>query len=295
MINQRIDNFIRSKFNTIPKNKLYKIIRIGYIKVNKKKIKPNYKLQLGDILHIPYFLVQKKNNNHIILNEKIKKKILSSIIYEDKYLLIINKPSGIAVHGGSGLNFGIIESLRLLKLNYKYLELIHRLDRNTSGILMLAKKKSSLTYLHQQFRNQIIKKKYIALVHGNWLKKKIIVDQPLIKKIHNGKKIVTVDKNGKDSKTIFTLKKNFFSNAMVTIEPKTGRTHQIRVHLAYIGYPIIFDHDYGNKLLDCEINKNYHSQHMLLHAVSVMFYHPYNNKKTYVYAPLEKRFKKYLK
>ncbi|MCW5197204.1 RluA family pseudouridine synthase [Buchnera aphidicola] len=292
--NQRIDNFIRSKIYKISKNTLYKIIRIGIIKINKKKVQPNYKLKIGDILYIPNYLIKKYNQKNITLDEKIKNKILSSIIYEDKYLLIINKPTGIAVHGGSGLKFGIIESLRLLKPNIKYLELVHRLDRHTSGILILAKKKSALKYLHEQFRNQIIIKKYIALIHGNLSKKKEIVQQPLIKNKYHKKKIVQIHNQGKKSKTIFILKKNFISYAMVSIYPKTGRTHQIRVHASYIGHPIIFDHDYGNKFLDLKINPNYQIQNMLLHASKIIFYHPQSHQKTCIYVPLGKRFKKYL-
>ncbi|CAL4321762.1 RluA family pseudouridine synthase [Buchnera aphidicola] len=295
MINQRIDNFIKSQFRKIPKGLLYKIIRIGRIRVNKKRVKPDYKLKIGDILRIPPFH-EKKIKKNITINLNIKKKLLSSILYEDEYLLVINKPPGIAVHGGSGLNFGIIEGFRLLKEKYQYLELIHRLDKNTSGILMLAKKKSCLKNIHEQFRKKIIEKQYIALVHGKWKDNIRIISKPLIKnKLFNGKKHVTISCNGKQSKTIFIVKKRFDLNTMLLIIPKTGRTHQIRVHAAYAGHPIIFDNYYGNKKLDYQINQKYQHEKILLHAIKISFFHPLSKKKIYIKAPLENRFKKYLK
>ncbi|CAL4321583.1 RluA family pseudouridine synthase [Buchnera aphidicola] len=294
--NQRIDNFIRSNFYRTPKSLLYKMIRLGKIKINQRKITPCYKLQLGDILQISNIYLQEKKSKTLFLNKEFKKKLLSCILYEDKYLLIINKPSGIAVHGGSGLKFGIIEGLRILNPQDKYLELVHRLDRNTSGVLIIAKKKSSLKNLHEQFRMQKIQKKYLALTHGVFLKNKIIVSQPLVKKkLQNGKKIVTINQNGKKSISIFKVKKKFDYTTLVSITPKTGRTHQIRVHSAYIGYPIIFDHDYGNKILDKKIQKDNILQKILLHAKKITFNHPNNHKKITIFAPLEKRFQEYLK
>ncbi|QCI27228.1 RluA family pseudouridine synthase [Buchnera aphidicola] len=293
---QRIDNFIRKKFQKISKNKLYKIIRIGCIKVNQKKTFPSYKLKINDTLS--YFKdIQLKENKYgnIILSKNIKKKILSSILFEDNDLLVINKPSGIAVHGGSGLKFGIIEIFRILKPKCKFLELIHRIDRDTSGILMLAKKKSILRDIHKQFREKKIFKKYIAIVHGILnINKQHIFASLKKNKLKNGIKIVKIDPLGQKSLSIIKVKKRFNENTLIEIIPKTGRTHQIRVHCAYIGYPIIFDNIYGNHELDYNIHLKKKYKKILLHANEIRFYHPKQKKQYFLNAPLRNRFKIFL-
>ncbi|CAL4042927.1 Ribosomal large subunit pseudouridine synthase C [Buchnera aphidicola (Takecallis arundicolens)] len=287
---QRIDNFIRKKFQKITKNTLYKMLRTGYIKINSKKIKPYYKIQTGDIVSYTKKLELKKNKN-LILNNIIKKKFYSYILFEDRDLLIINKPTGIAVHGGSGVKFGIIEIFRSLKENYRILELIHRIDRNTSGILMLSKKKSVLKNIHQQFQEKKVYKSYTAIVHGVLKINKQHISIPLSKKkLQNGQKIITTDPFGKEALSIFKIKKRFDKNTLVEIIPKTGRTHQIRVHAAYIGHPIVFDNIYGNNLLDRKINFKKKNKKILLHASKITFHHPRNYKKYYIYAPIANRF-----
>ncbi|CAL4321800.1 RluA family pseudouridine synthase [Buchnera aphidicola] len=292
---QRIDNFLIKKFKNIPKSKLYNIIRRGKIRINKKRVKPKYKLKIGDIVKIPPLKIQKVNSRKKKIDKKYCKIILKNTLYEDKHILIINKISGISVHGGSGINFGIIEILRLLKPQEKYLELIHRLDRYTSGILMIAKKKSSLLYFHKKFREKNIQKEYIAIVHGNVFFKKKTVNNFLLKKnVLNKKKIVIVNNTGKLSKTIFIKKKTTLNFSLISIVPCTGRMHQIRVHAAYIGHPIVFDDRYGKKFLDKKImfNKN---NNLLLHAKKITFIHPISKKKITISAPLDKKFKKIIK
>ncbi|CAL4321618.1 RluA family pseudouridine synthase [Buchnera aphidicola] len=293
---QRIDNFICSKFQKTKKNLLYKLIRKGFIKINQKKILPYYKLKSGDILSYPDILKLKNTSNiSHMLNKKLKKKLLSCILYEDDYLLIINKPSGIAVHGGSGLKFGIIEIFRYLKPECHFLELIHRIDRDTSGVLMLAKKKMALRSLHEQFRNNEIQKQYFALLHGHLKNKNLVIKTPLKKKIiKNKKKIISVNNDGKKSISIFKVKKKLKSSTIVYITPKTGRTHQIRVHASYIGHPIIFDPIYGNYILDNNIDKKYKKKKLLLHALSIKFQHPKNFQKCLIHAPISNRFKKHV-
>lgn len=289
---QRIDNFICKEFQKMSKNTLYKMLRVGDIKINNKKVQPYYKLQTGDI--VSYLKrIELKIKKNTKLDNKLKKKILSCIIFEDDDLLIINKPTGIAVHGGSGLKFGIIEIFRALKPNYYFLELIHRIDRNTSGILMLAKTKYTLKNIHQQFREQKIFKIYTAIIHGV-LNINQYVSTPLHKKIRNGKKIIITHQVGKKSTSIFKIKKKLNNNTLVEIIPKTGRTHQIRVHAAYIGHPIVFDTIYGNTILDNNIDVNQKHKKILLHASKIIFYHPNNHRKYHIHAPLANRFRRFI-
>ncbi|QIQ41933.1 MAG: 23S rRNA pseudouridine(955/2504/2580) synthase RluC [Buchnera aphidicola (Microlophium carnosum)] len=294
MLNQRIDNFMRSRFKNVPKSMLYRIIRTGKIRVNKKRIKPNYKLKIGDILKIPPIKISYNIKNTFIPFNQAKN-LLNSILYEDNHLLIINKPSGIAVHGGSGLNFGVIEYFRKLRPLDKFLELVHRIDRETSGILMLAKKRTSLASLHQQLREKKIKKEYLALVHGSWPIQIKTISEPLLKvKLKNKQKIVLIDKKGKPSETYFQIKKKFSSSTLLLIIPKTGRTHQIRVHTLHAGHPILFDKRYGKSNLDANIKNDKNINRLLLHSSGIHFIHPKNGDKTYIQAPLSVDFKNYL-
>ncbi|WP_343183377.1 RluA family pseudouridine synthase [Buchnera aphidicola] len=292
---QRIDNFLIKKFKKIPKSKLYNIIRKGRIRINKKRVKAKYKLNIGDIIRIPPLKIYNIKNKKIKINT-IQKKILNNILYEDKIILILNKPSGLSVHGGSGIYCGIIESLRILRPLDKYLELIHRLDRFTSGILMIAKKKSSLIYFHKQFRKKSIKKKYISIVHGKCLFKNKVINASLSKKnILKKKKMVFIDKNGKKSQTILKTLKTNNLYSLISIKPKTGRTHQIRVHSSIIGHPILFDNRYGNNELDKKFIYKKIKKNLFLHSKKISFIHPIYKKKMDIIAPLNKNFKKIIK
>lgn len=294
MVNQRLDNFIKKKLKHVPKSMIYRIIRTGRIRINKKRIKPYYKLKFGDIIRIPPIKISNIKNN-IFLPLKTSEILLKSIIYEDSHLLIINKPSGIAVHGGSGLSFGIIESFRKLRPSEKFLELVHRIDRETSGILILAKKRLSLVSLHQQLREKKIKKKYIALVHGIWPSERKKISEPLLKnRFQNTPKKVLINSDGKFSETFFKIKKYYSSSTLLLITPKTGRTHQIRVHTAHIGHPIFFDKRYGRNDLDANVKNKVNINRLLLHSFKMNFIHPKNNNKISITAPLEKKFKDYL-
>lgn len=297
---QRIDNFLIKKLKTIPKSMIYRIIRTGKVKINKKKIKPKYKLAIGDQITIPSINITekgiKKNTvTNIISHTKQIENIFKNILYEDEHLIIINKPSGIAVHGGSGINFGIIEILRKLKPENYFLELVHRLDRDTSGILILAKKRSTLRNLHQQLREKKIKKIYITLVHGQWPKNKNSVTVPLLKtKLFNQKNVVQISEKGKQSETQFFIKHQYINHTLLLATPITGRTHQIRVHTAHTGHPIVFDSRYGKKNLDLKLKNKNLKNRLLLHSHKVSFIHPYYKHNITILAPLEKQFKKYL-
>lgn len=290
MINQRIDNFLIKKFKKIPKSMIYRIIRIGKIRINKKRVKPKYKLKLGDKIKIPAIKDNNITNEITKIPEKIKHLVSKNILYEDNYLLIINKPSGIAVHGGSGLKFGIIEILRHLRPLVNSLELVHRLDKDTSGILMLSKKPNILRNMHQQLREKKIKKKYIALVHGRWPNKLKKISLPLLK---NHKKLVSVNSKGKNSETRFIVKKLYSTTSLMLIRPITGRTHQIRVHALSVGHPIVFDNRYGNTVLDKKIKISF-SKKLLLHANKISFTHPKTKKIVFIQAKIEKDFKQFL-
>ncbi|XBC42102.1 MAG: RluA family pseudouridine synthase [Buchnera aphidicola (Meitanaphis elongallis)] len=292
---QRIDNFLNNKFKQLPKNKIYKMLRTGQIRINKKRIKPKYKLQIGDYIKIPpitNICIEKKNTT---ANKKLLSLISNNILYEDNYLLILNKPSGIAVHSGSGINYGIIECLRILYHENTYLDLVHRLDRWTSGALIIAKKRSTLCELHKQLREQKIKKKYLALVHGCWPKNLKYVTAPLLKIQSNNDHIVKINNNyGKFSKTCFKIKKRYTNNTLMSITPITGRTHQIRVHAQYVNHPIVLDKKYGKINLDNIIKNNCSSRRLLLHASSISFFHPKKQEFIDIIAPIDKEFKKTL-
>ncbi|WP_343189791.1 RluA family pseudouridine synthase [Buchnera aphidicola] len=282
-IGQRIDNFLKKKLKKFSKNAIYTIIRKGRIRINKKRIQAKYKLKKNDTIRIPPIY---KESKKIVKKKNIpyfKKIIKNNILYEDKYLMAINKPKKIAVHGGSGINFGIIEMIRKIYPMEKNLELIHRLDKDTSGVLLISKKKFVLKSLHNQIKNRRIKKTYTAIVHGLWPIKYKKINFPLLKTQNIfGKRLVLVSKNGKKSKTIFKVEKKYKNATILKIYPITGRTHQIRVHTAQIGHPIINDNRYGNKNLDKKINiKN---KELFLHALQICFLHPKTNKKISIIA-----------
>ncbi|QJC38019.1 RluA family pseudouridine synthase [Enterobacteriaceae endosymbiont of Donacia marginata] len=286
--NQRVDNFLINKFKNVPKSRIYRMLRTGKIKVNKKKILPNFKIKSQDIIKISFIYINKIKpiKNNIILSKiKFFKKM---IIFEDEYMLAINKPSGIAVHGGSGINYGIIENFRYLFKKIKFLELVHRIDKETSGVLLIAKKRSILKILQQQLIEKKILKEYIALVKGNCFEKKdIYIKNFLVKNFLNKKIKVKIDHNkGKYSETKFKIIKNYKNFMLIKINPLTGRTHQIRVHMAYLNYPIINDQRYGDNSLNSKFRKNFNINRLFLHAKSLQLIHPKNNKEIKIYAPL---------
>ncbi len=295
MINQRIDNFLKKKFKNIPKSMIYRIIRTGKVRINKKRIKPSYKLKIGDNLKIPpiKILIEEKKQFCI---KKYEENLLNHILYEDNYLLVINKPSGIAVHAGSGISFGVIEYLRDIRPLEKFLELVHRIDRETSGILILAKKRTALIAMHQQIREKKIIKEYIALVHGIWPHSLKKISQPLLK-IHlkNKQKKMFIHNHGKTAETYFQIRKQYSCTTLMSIFPKTGRTHQIRAHTSHEGHPICFDERYGNSNLDKLIKNKINPKRLLLHAFSINFIHPKSGNMLYIKAPLSVSIRNFLK
>lgn len=273
MAGQRIDNFLRNQLKQVPKSMIYRIVRKGEVRVNKKRIKPEYKLAAGDCVRIPPVHVPEQEQVAPVstkLNQVAK--LEHCIVYEDEHLLILNKPSGIAVHGGSGLKFGAIEAMRALRPEQKFLELVHRIDRDTSGLLLIAKKRSALRHLQAQFREKTVRKFYYALVAGEWLSKWRQVDAPLLKNEVNS--IVRVNRQGKPSKTLFKVIEAFGKKAtLLEASPVTGRTHQIRVHTQYQGHPIAWDDRYGDPRFDALVGPSGLNR-LFLHAHRINFVHP---------------------
>lgn len=261
---QRIDNFLLKQLKGVPKSWVYRVLRKGEVRVNKGRAKPTRKLLLGDEVRIPPLRIAERDASEP--HDGVKKVIQKSIIYEDDLLLVINKPSGIAVHGGSGISHGVIEILRSLRPQAPYLELAHRLDRDTSGCLMIAKKRSALKELQQLQLKGRIDKRYLALVSGRWRKGKMTADVPLKKNtLRSGERFVRVDPEGKVAITHFTVQQRFADSMLVEALLETGRTHQIRVHALHLGTPIIGDDKYGDE----QVNRQYKSQGMsrlFLHA-----------------------------
>ncbi|MCL4160214.1 UNVERIFIED_CONTAM: hypothetical protein GTU68_010118 [Idotea baltica] len=292
MAGQRIDNFLRNQLKNIPKSMIYRIVRKGEVRVNKKRIKAEYKLKAGDLVRIPPVTIEEKTEENVPSTKLNKVSELEQcIIYEDDHMLILNKPSGTAVHGGSGLKFGAIEALRALRPDARFLELVHRIDRDTSGILLVAKKRSALRHLQAQFREKTVQKYYFALVMGEWKNSCKVVNAPLLKNEVNS--IVRVNPNGKASETRFKVLEKFQDATLVQASPITGRTHQIRVHAQYTGHPIAWDDRYGDRRFDAYTGK-VGLNRLFLHAANIKFTHPGSDEKMDISAPMEKRLERSL-
>ena len=286
---QRIDNFLRNQLKGVPKSLIYRIIRKGEVRVNKGRIKPEYKLQAGDQVRVPPVRVAEPNAP-ATASGGLLRALESAILYEDKQLLVINKPSGLAVHGGSGINLGLIEALRQLRPHEQNLELVHRLDRDTSGCIMVAKKRSMLKFLHQQLRQgkngSGIDKRYLALVCGLWPARKNRLEAPLRKNIlQSGERMVRVEAEGQSSRTDYQVQERFADYSLVEARPITGRTHQIRVHCQYAGFPIAGDLKYGRED-DNKRLKQVGLKRLFLHAQSLVIPLPDGAPSIRVEAPL---------
>jgi 23S rRNA pseudouridine955/2504/2580 synthase len=266
---QRIDNFLITYLKGVPKTLIYRILRKGEVRVNKGRIKPEYKLQAGDIVRVPPVRVPERDEP-VPVAQGLLQRLEAAIVHEDKGLIVLNKPAGIAVHGGSGLSFGVIEAFRQLRPDAKELELVHRLDRDTSGLLMIAKKRSMLRHLHEQLRGDGVDKRYMALVRGNWPTAQKQVRAPLLKSnLRSGERMVEVNDEGKEALTLFKVLRRFGDFAtMVEARPITGRTHQIRVHALHAGHCIAGDPKYGEEDFSREI-RDLGGKRLFLHAYAL--------------------------
>lgn len=283
---QRIDNFLLKHLKGVPKSRVYRILRKGEVRVNKGRIKPEYKLCEGDVVRIPPVRVAERPPAPGV-SRSLGELLSASILFEDDRLLVVNKPSGLAVHGGSGINQGLIEALRVMRPEARFLELVHRLDRDTSGCIMIAKKRSMLRYLHEQLRNGTMDKHYMALVTGRWPNRRKAVSAPLLKNtLQSGERMVNVSPEGKKSLTEFTVLERYDLATLVQAKPITGRTHQIRVHALHVGHPILGDVKYG---VDAD-NKAFRElglKRLFLHAASLRVPMPDGEKSLEFSAPLD--------
>jgi 23S rRNA pseudouridine955/2504/2580 synthase len=291
--NQRIDNFLLRICKGVPKSHIYRVLRSGEVRVNKGRIDQTYRLKEGDVVRIPPIRVAEKTAPTAPGAE-------FKILLEDPYMLVIDKPAGVAVHGGSGVSYGVIEQLRASRPDAKFLELVHRLDRETSGVLLLAKKRSALTNLHEQIREGQLDKRYLTLVHGDWQNARQHIKLPLFKyNTPDGERRVRVQSDGLASHTVFNLIRRYGSFALLEAELKTGRTHQIRVHLASSGFPIAGDDKYGDFGLNRALQKAEGSRialkRMFLHAHQITFLHPESANPVTLKAPLPADCQQFLK
>jgi 23S rRNA pseudouridine955/2504/2580 synthase len=270
---QRIDNFLFRRLKGVPKSHVYRVLRSGEVRVNSGRVKPDYRLQAGDRIRLPPVRVAEK--------PKAAKPAEFPIVFEDAALLVVDKPAGVAVHGGSGVSFGVIESLRASRPQAKFLELAHRLDRDTSGLLMLAKKRSALVELHRMLREGEVDKRYLALAKGRWEGRTREIREPLHKYVTpTGERRVSVREGGMEAITRISVVKKSDELSFLEIQLLTGRTHQIRVHLAHAGHPLLGDEKYG----DADANKG--MKRLFLHAANLALAHPLTREALAFKAPL---------
>ena len=289
-VGQRLDNYLIKLLKGVPKSRIYRIIRKGEVRVNKGRKKADYKLKAEDLIRIPP--IRTSTEKEIKPSQSLLKLLENAVLYEDKGMLIINKIHGMSVHGGSGISVGIIEAL---KSQYKEpIELVHRLDRATSGCLILAKKRSVLKSLHSQLVNHQLEKRYTALVKDTWSKKKHTIDAP----IYQNSRYSVIDSKGKDSLSHFHPIKNFelgdFNASLVEVSIETGRTHQIRVHAKFAGHPVAQDDKYGDGDFD-QFMKKKGLNRLFLHAKTLTFTNPLTNEIQKVNAPLPDDLETFLK
>lgn len=293
---QRIDNFLISYLKGVPKSCVYRLLRTGEVRVNKGRIKACYRLNPGDLIRLPPLTLPSPNPvPEIPAARAMGRRLEKHILYEDDWLLVVNKPAGMPVHGGSGLNGGVIEGLRLIHSKAKVLELVHRLDKDTSGCLLIAKRKQVLKALHQAFREDRVDKRYLALLAGVWPRQRELVDVSLRKFVlRGGERFVRVDPDGKPSRTEFRTLERLADATLVEAQLLTGRTHQIRVHAAYLGHPILGDSRYGDE----ETNRLWRKRglkRLFLHAWRLELCHPISGVRLRLEAPLEPALESLLK
>jgi len=292
---QRIDNYLITQLKGVPKSRVYRLIRKGEVRLNSGRIKPDRRLKEGDLVRIhPVRVSRPANKPGLSARESSSLATLlgKRILHEDNRLIVINKPAGMAVHGGSGVSQGVIEILRQARPKANFLELVHRLDRDTSGCLLIAKKRSALRQLHEYLRTGSLRKHYLALVAGSFPKRRKQLSAPLLKnEMQSGERISQVRADGKEAKTQFKVIKYFQDVTLLEARPLTGRTHQIRVHCQYLGHPIVGDRKYGeagpNRAMRAKGVRR-----MLLHASEIYLPEGLNDQIEIVKAPLDEDFQK---
>ncbi|MDR2209326.1 MAG: RluA family pseudouridine synthase [Azoarcus sp.] len=278
---QRIDNYLLRIAKGVPKSHIYRILRAGEVRVNGRRVSQTYRLAVGDGVRIPPLRIAE---SPVPLPAPVGKPL--PVVFEDEFFVLVNKPAGRAVHGGSGVSFGVIEQLRAQRPESRMLELAHRLDRETSGLLIVAKKRSALTALHDMMRKGYMEKHYLTLVAGQWPNPLQHVRAPLLKYLtEEGERRVRVSELGKPAHSIVRLIKRWRHFSLLDVELKTGRTHQIRVHLSHLGFPIAGDDKYGDFTLNRMLGGD-GLRRMFLHATKLVFEHPVKGGKLVFEVPL---------
>jgi len=287
---QRIDNFLRRELPGVPKGRLYRILRRGEVRVNGGRIRAEYKLQAGDEVRIPPARVRAPGDAP---SAGFAAQMADRVLFEDKRLLVVDKPTGIAVHGGSGISHGVIELLRHARPELRDLSLVHRLDRETSGCLVLAKKRSALRELHARFRDGVVEKNYLGLVIGDYQLGEQLIDKPLlVEHRKGGERHVVVSSGGKSAQTRVQLSRTFGKYSLLQCSPATGRTHQIRVHLQYLEFPLAGDERYGDEEENRKAKK-FGLKRLFLHAQSIAFPDDSGNELHFT-APLAEDLEQFL-
>jgi 23S rRNA pseudouridine955/2504/2580 synthase len=283
---QRIDNFLMRALKDVPRSLVYRILRTGEVRVNGGRVKPDHRLEEGDRVRLPPVAVKPRAETQAP-SKSLRDFIANSVIHEDRDLIVINKPAGVAVHGGSGLSHGVIEALRAVHPELKELELVHRLDRDTSGCLLIAKRRAALRELHRTLREREMEKHYRALVVGRWPFGRKLIDLPLkTNQKQGGERMVRVHPEGQHAESTFAPLEHFGKLAtLLDVKIGTGRTHQIRVHAAHAGHPIAGDEKYGDRDRDAML-KPFGLSRMFLHAHSLSFLRPGTDKEFTIEAPL---------
>jgi 23S rRNA pseudouridine955/2504/2580 synthase len=290
---QRLDNYLFRLLKGVPKSHVYRILRTGQVRVNSGRVDATYRLQAGDRLRIPPIRTAERPVSDRTIRPGAPT-LSQHVLLEDDWLLVLNKPAGVAAHGGSGISRGVIEQLRLERPELRFLELVHRLDRDTSGVLLLAKKRGALVALHEQIRAGNIGKWYAVLVSGKWRNARQAVKLSLTKFVTaSGERRVSVDEDGMDSHTVFTLIRTLPEFSLLEAELKTGRTHQIRVHLAHVGFPIAGDDKYGDFALNKTLPRR-GLKRMFLHAARIQFEHPGTGQPVTIEADLPEELTQFL-
>lgn len=285
MASQRLDNFLMARLKGVPKSRIYRILRKGEVRVNRARSAPDYRLQAGDIVRIPPIRVAERPTV-IGPGAELRRELTEAILFQDDYLMVINKPVGLAVHGGSGVSLGLIEAMRAIWPDEKHLELVHRLDRDTSGLLLVARRRSALRTLQKDLQTDQARKVYQLLVSGQWKKNRTEVNMPLRKnQLASGERMVRPDVDGQQAVTRFRVLESFPDASFLEATLVTGRTHQIRVHCQASGHPLAGDPKYGDEAFNRRMRK-VGLNRMFLHAFRLSFPHPVSRERIEVEAPL---------
>jgi len=283
---QRLDNFLLTALKGAPRSLVYRVLRTGQVRVNQGRAKAGYRVRNGDRIRIPPLRLSAERAPASPPPAQLQQ-LEAAILYEDARLLVVNKPAGLAVHGGSGVSHGVIEGLRALRPRDQGLELVHRLDRDTSGCLLLAKRRSTLRWLHQLIREGALEKRYLALLAGRWERTRVEVDAPLRKNtLQGGERVVRVDAAGKASRTGFRRLRRLAATTLVEARLYTGRTHQIRVHAAHLGTPVLGDEKYGDRAVNAAFRAR-GLRRLFLHASTLTFPLPDGQGTFQIAAPLD--------